>query len=415
VLGAMLIDRQACETVALKPDDFYDPTNAEIFTVMRGLIDANAPVDFVTLSTELSKTQRLDAVGGYEYLAHLSTFIPSSANVDYYTGLVLEASRLRGIIQTANNLAMQAYDGESSADALAEGGIQLLSQLALGSTASQNRSIGQVAADTYGYLEDVHAGKVQPMQIGMPSFDAITGGFHKGELTVLGARPGVGKSAWAMHVADKLARKGFKVLFFSREMADIQYGMRALSRESGVSSATMRNGRLQDAQWLAVADAAASIYTLPLYINNRAARPSEIAQACREMRHKIGLDLVVVDYLQLVEPDGRHENRVQAVAEVSRAMKMLTFDNVAVLALSQLSRPPKGSTARPTMQDLRESGAIEQDADNILLQHMPEEQPNPEVRRIEMQVAKQRMGDLGTIKLAFRPAQMQYTAIKEGA
>lgn len=423
VLGAILLDNRAMEQAALRQEDFWATSHGVIYSAMTKLISDGQPVDFVTLTEALKKAGQLDAIGGYDYVAKLTKYVPTTAQIGHHAKIVREKAQLRGIITTAQELIDKARDGEYDAGELAEQGIRTLGDMITTGAANNSRCISDVAADAYAYIEQVAGGNIKQMLTGIQPMDAITGGIHPGELTIMGGRPGTGKSALAMHFADKLARAGHKVLFISREMSHQQYGLRALSRSSGVSSGVMRSGKLSDGQWAAVAEGVAELMgsRVPIYINTTAARPSEIAQAAREMRHRTGLDLIIVDYLQLLRPDGKHGNREQEVAAMSRALKALTADGYAVMALSQLSRGArdKDGTERkdkaPQLSDLRESGAIEQDADNVLLLWEPSLQPAPVagVRHVMLKVAKQRQGETGTIKLAFRPSRMMYTAITE--
>jgi replicative DNA helicase len=194
------------------------------------------------------------------------------------------------------------------------------------------------------------------------------------------------------------------------EMSGQQYGIRALSRESGIASSKLRTGKLFDKDWAALSGGIGRLHGVPVYINTDARRPSEIQQACRDMMHSIGLDLCVIDYLQLAEADGKHGNREQEVASVSRAVKRLT-QTVPVLALSQLSRT---GNRVPQLSDLRESGSLEQDADNVMFLYEPDEVPNfQDYRAVMVKIAKQRQGETGTVKLAFRPSSMTYTEVEE--
>lgn len=423
VIGAVLLDNSALDRIALQPDHFFTRANATIYAAILQIRAEGTPADFVTVTEALKRGGEFDAVGGYDYIAGITSGTLTSAAVEHHAKIVREKAQLRGIITTAQELIDKARDGEYDAGELAEQGIRTLGDMITTGAANNSRCISDVAADAYAYIEQVAGGNIKQMHTGIQTLDALTGGIHPGELTIMGGRPGTGKSALAMHFADKLARNGHRVLFISREMSHQQYGLRALSRSSGVSSGVMRSGKLSDGQWAAVAEGVAELMgsRVPIYINTTAARPSEIAQAAREMRHRTGLDLIIVDYLQLLRPDGKHGNREQEVAAMSRALKALTADGYAVMALSQLSRGArdKDGTERkdkaPQLSDLRESGAIEQDADNVLLLWEPSLQPAPVagVRHVMLKVAKQRQGETGTIKLAFRPSRMMYTAITE--
>ncbi|MBC8532407.1 replicative DNA helicase [Gehongia tenuis] len=421
VIGGLLSHESGHSLIPkIRPEDFTQASYRKAFEAMARMYDAGEMIDLVTLGGKLE----MDTDALVKAMEAMQ-FVPHSQWSEHYVAALKDASKRRRLLALSTAITRAADDAERDTGETIGKALEALQDMVDG--VDEDESMGAVMAETWAMLDDRMAGKDVGVTVGIADFDRMAGGLFPGEMTVIGARPGVGKSAFAQYIAAAFATKNHPVEFFSREMSRIQYGTRMLSMEAGVSSAKFRTGKLNDYELQEAAKALGPITRLPLYINTKAATAAEIKAVCRERKARDGLGLVVVDYLQLVRSVKRTDTRAAEVGEISRSLKELSLElNVPVLALSQLNR--NAANKAPTMADLRESGSIEQDADNIILIHEPEdddltlEQQRTKqawdkegMRYVRLILAKQRQGDTGYIDTAFKPEVMRFFGVQRQA
>lgn len=425
VLGCMLQDREALTTALelLTKDDFYQPANREIFDAMHLLNNQGMPVDLVTVEEELSRRGTLEGTGGLAYLVELSQSMPSTVNASAYMQIVDEKATLRRMIQATSGIASSCYaQAEPVPEILgaAEKAIfDIVMRRGEGSTLSH---IADVLPATYMRIEQLTElkGGIDGVPTGFVDLDNLLTGMHGGELIIVGARPSMGKSSFGMNVVDYAATMaGRTAAVFSLEMPKDQLAMRLLCGDARVDMQSVRHGSLRDDDWVKLSAALGPLAAANIYIDDTSGiTPSQLRSRCRRLKMERGLDLIVVDYLQLMSSDGHQENRQQEVSDISRSLKSIAKElNVPLVALAQLSRAgAQRSDKRPILSDLRDSGAIEQDADVILFLHREEYyDPNTEDRNVaEVIVAKQRNGPLGTVKLAWLGQYTRFASLQQG-
>ncbi|MGX8773549.1 MAG: replicative DNA helicase [Bacillota bacterium] len=412
VLGAALLSKDALFDVveAVRPEDFYDPNHREIFSVIYELSRKNAPVDALTVSEELDRRGSLEMVGGRAYVAGLSSTTPTTANAAEYANIVAEKASIRRLIEKADEIVTKGYDKSMDAGQLldyAENGIFEI---------SQERQKG-----AYVPLKDVLLGNIDAIDraskleggltgvtTGFKGLDAKTSGLQKSDLIILAARPAMGKTAFALSLALNAAIKGgASVMIFSMEMAREQLGQRLLAMESKVEMQKLKTGRLERLDWDDVNSALEVLSGANIYIDDTAGiSVMEMKSKCRRLKAEKSLDLVVIDYLQLMNTEGRTpDSRTQEISAISRGLKLMARElNCPVIVLSQLSRNPEQRTDhRPMLSDLRDSGSIEQDADIVIFLYRDEYyNENTDVPgECEVIIAKQRSGPTGTEKVAW--------------
>ena len=412
VLGAMLQDRDAVLRALelLTPDDFYLPENKEIFSVMAALNREQTPIDLVTMHTELEKRGTLEGVGGIENLMRILNSVPVSANVKAYIDIVREKSTLRKLITACRNIAGECYKQQTPLEdtlAAAEKAIfDIVMNRADGETL---QPLGEVAVRSLDIIEELarNHGGISGVPTGFIDLDSLLTGLHGGELIIVGARPSMGKTSFAMNVASHASMNcGKKVAVFTLEMPREQIAMRVLCSDARVDMQRVRKGTLSPEDWERLARSLTPMAAAPMYIDDTAGlSPSQLRSRCRRLMVDKGLDLIVVDYLGLMRADGRVESRQLEVSEISRQLKAIALDlKVPVMACAQLSRANKDrQDKRPVLSDLRDSGSIEQDADVVMFLHREEYyNKDTEDKNIgEVIIAKQRSGPLGTVKLAW--------------
>ena len=417
VLGASMLTKDALFDVLeeLTKDDFYKKAHGDIFEVISDLQKKSIPVDMLTVTDELKKRNILEAVGGRGYIAKLSSNVPSTANAREYAKIVAEKSVLRKLIRTADTIATKGYDGsEETLDILeyAERGIFDIAQ------SKQHKDMADLSDILLTNLTEIsyrreHKGDVTGVPSGLIDLDKKLSGFQKSDMIVLAARPSMGKTAFALNVSLNAALKGgAKVLIFSLEMSKEQLSQRLLSMESRVESQKMSTGEIDNSDMEKIATALDSLGRGTIVIDDTPGiKMMEIKNKCRRMKAERGLDLIVLDYLQLMDGDSKAGgNRQQEITGLSRGMKLLAREmDCPIIVLSQLSRAPdQRENHRPVLSDLRESGAIEQDADVVLFLYRDEvyneETEKPNV--CEVIVAKHRNGPIGTVEVAW---QSKYT------
>ena len=426
VLGCMMQDREALSMAfeVLTAEDFYQPANREIFDAMHTLNTQGMPVDLVTVDDELSRRGTLEGVGGTNYLIELSQFVPSTVNAKAYVQIVDEKSTLRRMIKATGDISQACYaQTEQVSDILGAAEKSIFDIIMRRNEGSTLKHIADVLPDTYLRIEQLAElkGSIDGVPMGFVDLDNLLTGLHGGELIIVGARPSMGKSAFGLNITGYAGmHAGRSVAYFSLEMPNDQLAMRLLCSDARVDMQAVRHGSLRDEDWVSLASTLGPLAASKIYMDDTSGiTPSQLRSRCRRLTMERGLDLVVVDYLQLMNADGRVENRQNEVSEISRNLKSIAKElNVPVVALAQLSRAgAQRSDKRPILSDLRDSGAIEQDADVIMFLHREEYyDPNTEDKNIaEVIVAKQRNGPLGTVKLAWLGQYTRFASLQQGA
>lgn len=421
VLGAILIDPGALDrlTTLLTAESFYKEAHTQIFTAMLALEDAGEPVDAVTLTNILTKQGILDKIGGAYYITGLTAEIPSAANAEHYGQIVREKHTLREIIAAGNEMVADAYQGEDDPAVTLDRAEQRLFDMQRRAQLGSEISFDKILAEAFGILDDRHTRKKDKPYTGLPSgfteLDNLTDGFQPSDLIILAGRPSMGKTALALNIAHNAAEFGGRVGIFSMEMSHYQIAMRMLTAEARVNSHEVRRGTLPAKQWSKLSAAVGRLSQLPIFIDDTAGMNIlEMRSRVRRFKAKHDVSMVILDYMQLIAGRGKTESRQQEMSEISRSLKALARElNISVLALSQLSRAPEqrpGKDKRPIMSDLRESGAIEQDADMILFLYRPfVYSRDPEVKNYaELIIGKQRNGPTDTVKLSFEPSYARF-------
>jgi replicative DNA helicase len=410
VLGSLLIDPEAIEAVAsfLHPGDFYHPRNRDVYTAMLGLSERRQPTDFVMVCDELDRAGLLDAIGGMTYVSRLLTVVPTSIHVEHYARVVERTAVMRRLIAAAGRIAAIGYEDEADISA------------ALGRAEQELFGVTQVrAARDFEHIRDVLAAYLEGIQLGpgdltarpgVPSgfidLDRILGGFQRSDLLVLAARPSLGKTALAMNIARNAGvRFNLTTAIFSVEMSRYQIAQRFLATESGVDSQRIREGRLSEVEIRRLSEGLEVLSAAPIYIDDTPSISiTELRAKARRLHAEHPLDMVIVDYLQLVGGSGP-ENRVQEISEVSRSLKALARElNVPVLALSQLSRAVESRSPHiPMLSDLRDSGSIEQDSDVVIFIYREDIYDRDSDRKgiTDLYIAKHRNGPTGMVSLLF--------------
>jgi replicative DNA helicase len=414
VLGAILIHNEAFDqaTELIDAPDFFREAHRRIFNCMIALSERGHAIDFVTLKEELSRTGGLDDVGGPAYIAALADGVPRSANVEYYARIVKEKSTLRNLIHSANKILAEAYEAEQEPDVLldeAERSIFAIAEDRIRAGFIPLRDLVQSSFATIEKLQQTK-GAITGIPSGFHDLDEMTTGFQPGDLVVVAARPSMGKTSLVLNMAQHVGTTTDMVVgFFSLEMSKEQLFMRMLTSEARIDAHRFRTGYLSEKDYGRLSHALGTLAEARVFIDDSASiGVLEMRAKARRLAAQHGLNLLIVDYLQLMQGRGRFESRQQEVSAISRSLKGLAKElSIPIVALSQLSRAPEGRTEhRPQLSDLRESGAIEQDADVVLFIYRPEvyqkEETPPEAQGIaEIIVGKQRNGPIGTIKLSF--------------
>ena len=412
VLGAMLRAREAALLAieSLQPDDFYDPANREVFSAMQAIAAASRPIDLVTLDEELTRRGKLDAVGGGAYLIELSRSVPSAVNVRAYIRIVDEKSTLRKLIRAAEQISGACYEGQEETQDILELAEKSIYDITMRKGGEELQAIQPVLVNTFERIEELfrNKGKIDGVPTGYSELDDMLTGLHGGELVLVAGRPSMGKTSIGMNFIENAAiRAGKKAAVFSLEMPAEQLGMRMLCTEARVDMQHVRRGQLSDDEWSKLCDAMISIGPASIHVD---ATPgitvSGIRSKARRLQLEQGLDVIMIDYLSLMTAVGHFGSRQEEVSSISRSLKQLAIElNVPVIALQQLSRAPTGrANHRPMLSDIRDSGAIEQDADVVMFIHREDYyDPDTEEKNIaEIIIAKQRNGALGTVKLGWR-------------
>ena len=410
-IGSMLLQEDAIlRTVEiLKPEDFYRKSHEIIYRCISELFDKNNGVDLVTLTEELKRKDLLEKIGGVTYLTNLINSVPTAANIEYYVRIIEEKSILRNLINNATKIISMGYEEKEDAKVLMDRAEHLMFEVS-------NRNLGQafvpikeILQDSFEKIEDLYHRDeyITGIPSGFVEFDDLTTGFQPSELIVIAGRPGMGKTAFSMNIAQNAAiSKNTPVAIFSLEMSKSQLVQRMLCSEARVDAHNLRKGRLAESDWPTLSMAAGRLSAAPIFIDDSASATSlEIKAKARRLKAQHDLGLIIIDYMQLMQNSSRAENRQQEISEISRSLKSLARElNVPVIAVSQLSRAVEQRIERrPRLSDLRESGAIEQDADLVIFIYR-EEYYKPKTEKkgtAEIIISKQRNGPTGTIDLAF--------------
>jgi replicative DNA helicase len=410
-LGGMLLSQEAVAEVfeLVKGNDFYAPKHETIFDAIVSLFGKGEPTDVITVTSELTKNGDLVKAGGADYLHQLTSIVPTAANAPFYAKIVQEKATLRRLVEVGTKIAQMGYANE--------GDIEDLVNVAQEEVYAVSKSgVGEDYVPLFDSIDAAvremesaqsRGGDMVGVPTGFSELDEMTHGLHGGQLVILAARPAVGKSTLALDFARTAAIKHKKpVIFFSLEMGRAEIAMRLLSAESRIYLQNMRKGALTDNDWQRIAGVRGEINSSPLYIDDS---PNltliEIRAKCRRLAQRIGLEMIVIDYIQLMSSGKKVESRQQEVSEFSRALKLLAKElNVPVVAISQLNRnSEKSENKRPEISQLRESGSLEQDADVVILLHREgmNDKDHPRAGEADLILAKQRNGPTGDVKVNF--------------
>ncbi len=425
VLGALLIDRDAVIEVAdfLRPQDFYRQAHGTIYAAILELYERREPVDIVTVAEVLERMDQLEQVGGSAFLTSLINLTPTAVNAVHYARIVERKAILRNLIAAAGRIAGIGYDETANVDESidkAEQELFAVSQKRVASGFAPLRTLLHSAYDRLDYLHQ-HKGEISGIRTGFADLDAMTTGLQKSDLVILAARPSIGKTSLALNFCEHAAvQEGKSVGIFSLEMSKEQLVLRLLSSVANIDSQRLRTGFLEEMDFTRLAPAMNALAEAPMYIDDTPnISTMELRTKARRLQAEAGLDMIVVDYLQLMQSSvtSRDANRVQEVSEISRGLKALARElRVPVIALSQLSRQPEMRESKePRLSDLRESGAIEQDADLVMFLWRDKERSGPEDQEtdgevINLKLAKHRNGPTGEIQLWFKKKQTRFVS-----
>ena len=418
VIGGLLLDTSAWDNVAdvIRDEDFYRPDHKLIFEAIGALAGGGKPCDVVTVSEHLERNGKLEAAGGLAYLGSVTRDTPTAANVRAYADIVRERSLLRQLITAGTEIASAVFnnDGQTARD-LVDKAEQRVFEIAEGGSRGRQGAVA-VRALLPGVIDQIDDAYANPdilrgLPTGFADFDRMTGGLRPGDLVIVAGRPSMGKTTLAVNMAEYAAlhhrEKRASVVIFSMEMPSEQVITRMLSSIGGVPLGNLRSGRISDDDWVRITSATSQLSEAKIFVDETPAlSPTELRARARRIKREHGLDLVVVDYLQLMQVPGNKENRATEIAEISRGLKVLAKElSVPVIALSQLNRGvEQRESKKPVMSDLRESGSIEQDADMILLIYREEVYDRQTTKKgiAEIDLVKHRNGEIGTFVLTFQ-------------
>lgn len=413
VIGSMLTDRDAVISAieVLKEEDFYREDNKTIYEAILNLYNRSEPIDIITLKAELTSMGMFDKIGGLEYIVGLPEKVPTTANVEKYISIVKEKSELRRLIKAANEIIEQGYDPTENIDDIMNSAEKKIFNIMQDKDQKSYSPIKDVLIDAFTELEQLYNQKqhITGVPTGFIDLDYKTAGLHNSDLILIAARPAMGKSAFALNIATNAALKAkVPAVLFSLEMSKEQMVNRILCSEAMVDSNKVRTGKIDDDDWIKLADTMGDLSEAPIYIDDTPGISiNEIRAKCRKLKLEKNIGLVVIDYLQLVQGSSKRAqgSREQEISEISRSLKILAKEiNVPVIALSQLSRAPEQRPDhRPMLSDLRESGAIEQDADIVMFLYRDDyyNEDSEDKGLVEVIVAKHRAGSTGTVKLVW--------------
>lgn len=430
LIGALLQDADLQRELSTLPDDLmHDPQHETIFATMKAMQREKQPIEILSVNNRLTALGKQIQGGGY--LLECWRYCPTTANIGHYTAELKRLCAMRSAYRLANTFCHKLTDGEDLAACVDDLRTKLRE-------ANQPKGrlmrMNDVALAAFDYVDKKHKGQIVGLQTGFPDYDRFTGGLFAGELTILGARPAVGKSALGMEIGLNVARRGKRVLVCSREMNELQYGIRLASNLSGLNGMTLKNGSLGDNQWEPLHVAMNDMAALPISFTFDTFAIEDLHSLVQHEVDTNGLDLLVVDYLQLMGTLQKSEKRYLEVGAVSRGLKTMAMEfRIPIIALAQVGRPKDGkggsrAAVCPVMSELRESGNIEQDADTIAFLHHPEAESDPDIierdkatralleshdkQYVVLKFDKQRMGPKGSFGMCFDPARMRFTCLE---
>lgn len=412
VIGAIFLEPESFSTASelLRPEDFYRASHQRIFAAMLKLSDRGEPIDVVTVTSYLNNLKQLEEVGGVAYLTQVAESVPTAANIEYYCKIVEEKGLLRRLIRAATDIVTSGFENEEDVDDVLNEAEKTILEVSSRNNSGSFKNIKDVLIEVYDKIEQLHENKgdVTGVPTGYQELDKMTSGFQRNDLIIIAARPSVGKTAFALNVAQNVAVKTDEnVAIFSLEMGADQLVQRMLCAEGNIDSHRLRSGLLQADDWGKLTMAMGSLSNAGIFIDDTPGiRVSEIRSKCRRLKQEHGLGMIMIDYLQLIQGSaGSQESRQQEVSEISRSLKGLARElEVPLIALSQLSRGVESrQDKRPMMSDLRESGSIEQDADIVGFLYRDDyyDKESEKQNIIEIIISKQRNGPTGSVELAF--------------
>lgn len=412
LLGAILMDQNVIYDVMaeLQPEDFYRKDHQLIYESMVWLSNKNQPIDMITVSDHLSSTGRMADAGGMNYVASLTEDVPLASNALQYAQIVSEKALQRRLIQASTEIARMAYEPEGDVASVLEDAERRIFNLVEKRNNKTSTRLGELLPGIFDELTELSMNGVLPgIPTGFIDLDKLLSGLHNSDLVIVAARPGMGKTAFMLNIATNVAKQNFPVAFFNLEMTAEQMAKRVISSESQVQSEKIRTAEFDESDWNRLTETIGALETVPLYIDDSPeVSIAAIRAKCRKLKMQKDIRLIVVDYLQLLDASGKFDNQTTKIAEISRSLKLMAKElNVPVIVGSQLSREvEKRADKRPMLSDLRESGAIEQDADIVMFiyrdSYYNKDEQNTKFNNIaEIIVAKHRNGSTDTIKLAF--------------
>ncbi|MDR6764681.1 replicative DNA helicase [Flavobacterium sp. 2755] len=421
VLGAMMIDKKGVDDVIdiLQPDAFYKDAHRHIFEAILQLFTETQPIDILTVSTQLKKNGKLDLAGGDFYLIQLTQKIASSAHIEFHSRIILQKFIQRSLIRISSEIIEESYDESADVFDLLDKAESKLYEVTQGNIKRSSETAQSLVLQAKKKIEEISKKEgLSGVETGFHNLDKLTSGWQPSDLIIIAARPAMGKTAFVLSMARNIAiQYGHAVALFSLEMASVQLITRLISSETGLSSEKLRTGKLEAHEWTMLSTKVKDLEKAPLFIDDT---PSlsifDLRAKCRRLASQHGIKIIIIDYLQLMTAGGNNKgggNREQEISTISRNLKALAKElNVPVIALSQLSRAveTRGSSKRPLLSDLRESGAIEQDADIVSFLYRPEyykieewddEEASPTAGQAEIMIAKHRNGGIENIRLKF--------------
>jgi replicative DNA helicase len=420
VLGSIIIDPEAVVLVAdfLQPEDFYRDAHRTVYEVILQLYEQREPADFITICDELERLSKLEQVGGASYITSLINQVPTSGNVEYYGRIVERTAILRRLIHAAGEIAATAYE-EGDADTALNKAEQLIFSIGQRHSRSDFSSLRELLSDYMQKLDQLHErrGSIVGVPTGFTDLDRLTGGLQKSDLIILAARPSLGKSSLALSMAHNSAIKHKQsIAIFSLEMSKEQLVQRLLSMDAGIDQQRLRTGWIEDDEWERIIFSMGILSEANIWIDDTSALSTiEMRSKARRLQAEHGVDVIIVDYLQLMQSSvggKRNENRVQEISEISRNLKALARElDVPVLALAQLSRAVESRQSKvPQLSDLRESGSLEQDADIVMFIYRDDVYNQDSERKniADIIVAKHRNGPVGEVSLYFQASQTRF-------
>ncbi|MCI7259895.1 MAG: replicative DNA helicase [Selenomonas sp.] len=421
VLGAMLIKKEAIAEVQeiLQPDDFYREAHRIVYEAMVQLQNNDEAVDLVTLTEQLRKSEQLDKIGGLAFITQLANAVPTAANVVYHAKIVKEKAELRSLINAATAIASAAYEDNTDVENIMDDAEKKILAVANRKNGGAFESMKSIVMRTFERINVLYESKggLTGISSGFKDLDKLTAGLQKSDLILVAARPSMGKTAFTLNIASYVGTHGGKVAFFSLEMSKEQLMQRMLCAEGGIDATKLRTGQLDTQEWNKLVHVADTLSRAPIYIDDTAGiTVMELRSKARRLKAEHGLDLIIIDYLQLMQgrPSKNGDNRQQEISEISRSLKALARElDLPVIALSQLSRSVESrQIKKPMLSDLRESGSLEQDADIVMFLYREDyyDKDTENKNITDVIVAKHRNGPVDTISLFF---QKEYTKFRD--